>query len=175
MPSAGTIISKNKSVFPVVRPRRDRAHFPSCWSLKENFDMLMSTIKLAGFAIVSSAFLIGSATAADMTGAQIKELVSGKSVYLENTATSSGGAGQGVIYYAVDGSSLFKTAKGDVMRGTWSVKENTLCNDWKEMPNNPCSRYDKVGEVITVINVATGQLRGKIVKTAAGNAEKIGS
>ena len=137
--------------------------------------MLMSTIKRAGFAVIGSAFLLSSATAADMTGAQIKELLSGKTIYLENTATSSGGAGQGVIYFAVDGSALFKTAKGPILHGTWAIKENTQCVDWKEQPNNPCSRYDKTGDTITVINVATGQPRGKIVKTVVGNAEKIGS
>ena len=138
-------------------------------------DMLMSIIKRASLALIGSACLIGSATAADMTGTQIKELISGKSVYLENTATSTGGAGQGVIYYAADGSALFKTAKGPIQHGTWTIKENTVCIDWKESPNNPCSRYDKQGETITVINVATSQSRGKIMKTVAGNAEKIGS
>lgn len=135
--------------------------------------MLMRNTGHAVFAVIGSACLIGSATAADMTGAQIKDLISGKSVYLENTATSTGGAGQGVIYYAADGSALFKTAKGSIQHGTWAIKENTVCINWKEVPNNPCTRYDKQGDTITVINVATGQPRGKILKTVAGNAEKI--
>lgn len=137
--------------------------------------MLTNTIKSFGLAVIGSAFMIGSVTAADMTGAQIKELISGKSVYLENTAASTGGIGQGVIYYAADGSSLFKTAKGPIQHGTWTIKGDTVCNDWKEQPNNPCSRYDKQGETITVVNVATGQPRGKIMKIVAGNSEKIGS
>ena len=135
--------------------------------------MLMRNTRRAVFAVIGSACLIGSATAADMTGAQIKDLISGKSVYLENTATSTGGAGQGVIYYAADGSALLKTAKGSIQHGTWAIKENTVCINWKEVPNNPCTRYDKQGDIITVINVATGQRRGKILKTVAGNAEKI--
>jgi hypothetical protein len=134
----------------------------------------MRTIERAVISAIGSIFLIGSATAADLTGAQIKELLSGNTIYLENTATSSGGAGQGVIYFAADGSALFKTAKGVILHGTWAIKENTQCVDWKEQPNNPCSRYDKQGDTITVINVVTGQSRGKIVKTAPGNAEKIG-
>jgi hypothetical protein len=133
----------------------------------------MLTIERAVIAAVGSVFLIGSAAAADMTGAQIKELLSGNSLYLENTASSSGGAGQGVIYYAADGSALFKTAKGSILHGTWSIKDNTACIDWKEQPNNPCSRYDKQGDTTTIINVATGQPRGKILKIVAGNAEKI--
>ena len=134
----------------------------------------MRTIERAVISAIGSLCLIGSASAADMTGAQIKELLSGNSIYLENTASSSGGAGQGVIYFAADGSALFKTAKGATLHGTWTVKENTQCVDWKEQPNNPCSRYDKTGDTITIINIATGQPRGKIVKTVAGNAEKIG-
>ena len=121
----------------------------------------------------SSLALVGTALAADMTGAEIKELISGKSVYLELTATSTGGVGQGVIYYAPDGTALYKTGSGAVWTGTWTVKDNTGCTDWKQSPNNPCSKYDKQGDTITQINVATGKPRGKVLKTVAGNAEKI--
>jgi hypothetical protein len=117
--------------------------------------------------------LIGHANAAEMTGTEIKTAFSGKSVYLELTAASTGGQGQGVIYYAADGTSLYKTAKGTILHGTWTIKDNTLCNDWKETPNNPCSKYDKQGDTITIINAATGQARGKIVKNADGNPEKL--
>jgi hypothetical protein len=58
--------------------------------------------RCAVISTIGSVFFVGSAAAADMTGAQIRELLSGKSIYQENTATSSGGAGQGVIYYAAD-------------------------------------------------------------------------
>lgn len=128
-----------------------------------------------GSAIIAAALtcLAGIATAADLTGAEIKQLLSGKTVYLELTATSSGGAGQGVIYYAADGSALYRTAKGTMWHGTWAVKDNTACTDWKEFPNNPCSRYDKQGDVIMQINATTGQPRGKVLKTAEGNAEKL--
>ena len=133
----------------------------------------MRTIERAVISALGSVLLIGSAAAADMTGAQIKELQSGNSIYLENTATSTAGAGQGVIYYATDGSALYKTGNGTVLHGTWTIKENTQCVDWKERPNNPCSRYDKTGDTITVINAVTGQIRGKVLKIVAGNAEKI--
>src|SRR5437764_1347029 len=131
----------------------------------------MGTIKCVGLFAIDSLVLIGSAAAADLTGAQIKDLFSGKTVYLENTATSTAGVGQGILYYAADGSALYKTGRG-LLHGAWSIKENTLCVDWKEVPNNPCSRYDKQGDTITVINVATGQPRGKILKIVAGNPEK---
>jgi hypothetical protein len=133
----------------------------------------MHSIRRVIVSAIGSVLLVGSAAAADLTGAQIKELISGKSIYLENTTTSTGGAGQGVIYYAEDGTALFKTAKGPINHGKWSIKDNTACVEWKEVPVNPCSKYSKEGDTVTVINVATGQPRGKIIKVSTGNSEKI--
>jgi hypothetical protein len=118
--------------------------------------------------------LAGSAFAADMTGAQIRAFLSGNTVYLQTTAASSSGqAGQGIIYWAPDGTALFKTANGSLMHGTWVIKDNTNCTDWKERPSSGCVRYDKNGDTITVIDAANGKTRATIVKTAAGNAEKL--
>jgi hypothetical protein len=130
--------------------------------------------KLTITALAGVASLIGSALAADMTGVEIKAFLSGKTVYLETTAASaSGTAGQGVIYWAEDGTALYKTPTGGMMHGKWEVKGNTNCTDWRERPGTGCVRYDKVGDVITVIDVASGQTRAKVVKSAPGNAEKL--
>jgi hypothetical protein len=124
--------------------------------------------------VIASACMLGSATAAELTGAEIKELISGKSVYLELTAASAVGTpGQGVIYYAPDGNALYKTAKGVMWHGTWKIEGNAGCTDWKELPNNPCGKYDKQGDTISVINVATGQTRAKVLKIVPGNAENL--
>ena len=133
----------------------------------------MRTVGRTAISALGSVFLIVSALAADLTGAQLKELLSGKSVYLENTATSTAGVGQGVIYYAADGTALYKTGSGKILHGTWTIKENTACIDWKEQPNNSCTRYDKQGDTITSFNVATGKPRRKVLKIVDGNAEKI--
>jgi hypothetical protein len=136
----------------------------------------MRTIERAVVSVLGTILLVGSAAAADLTGAELKTLLSGKSVYLQNTATSTAGAGQGVLYYAADGTALYKTGSGKVLHGTWTIKDNTSCITWKEQTNNPCSRYDKAGatvDTITVINVATGQVRGKVIKIVDGNPEKI--
>ena len=80
-----------------------------------------------------------SAQAADMTGAEIKLFLAGKTAYLETTAASAGGqAGQVVIYWADDGTALYKTPAGVVMHGKWEVKGNTNCTEWKERPNTGC-------------------------------------
>jgi hypothetical protein len=117
--------------------------------------------------------IVGTAIAADMTGDEIKTTISGKTVYLECGTTSTGGQGQGVIYYGADGTAIYKSAGRGMLHGTWAIKGNTACTDWKEVPNNPCSRYEKQGDTITLINVATNQPRCKISKTAPGNAEKL--
>jgi hypothetical protein len=123
--------------------------------------------------IVSSgmAGLIAPALAADLTGPEIKALLSGKTVYLEATAASaSGRAGQGVIYWAEDGTALYKTPSGAIMHGNWEIKGNTNCTDWKERPNTACTRYQKEGETITVFDTVSG---AKILKTVPGNADKL--
>jgi hypothetical protein len=118
--------------------------------------------------------LIAPALAADMTGADIKAYLSGNTVYLEATAASaSGQAGQGAIYWAADGTALFKTPSGAILHGKWEVKGNTNCTEWKERPNTACVRYDKTGDAVTVIDAVSGQVRAKVVKTAPGNAEKL--
>jgi len=118
--------------------------------------------------------LTAPAVAAELTGPEIKALLSGKTVYLEATAASSSGqAGQGVIYWAEDGTALYKTPSGAVMHGKWEIKANSNCVEWQERPNMGCVRYDKTGDVITAVDVASGQVRAKITKTAPGNAEKL--
>ncbi len=118
--------------------------------------------------------LTSSALAADMTGADIKTFLSGKTAYLETTAASAAGvAGQVVIYWAEDGTALYRTPSGTIMHGTWAIKGNTNCTDWKERPGTGCVRYDKAGDVVTVIDANSGATRAKIVKTAPGNVEKL--
>jgi hypothetical protein len=124
--------------------------------------------------LVCFCLLASPAAAAELTGAEIKDVVSGKTLYTETTAASSTGtAGKGVIYYAADGNALFKTPSGAMWHGTWAIKDNTICSNWKEVPNNPCSKYDKQGDAISIVNSATGQVRAKIVKTAPGNPENL--
>ena len=119
--------------------------------------------------------LAGTALAADLTGPEIKALLYGKTVYLETTAASAAGtAGQGVIYWTEDGTALYKTPDGSMMHGKSEIKGDTNCTEWKERPGTGCTRYDKQGDVITIIDVKSGQVRAKIVKTAPGNAEKLG-
>ena len=124
--------------------------------------------------IVATCTLGQTVLAADMSSAEIKAFLSDKTVYLETTAASaSAQAGQAVIYWGADGTALFKTASGTIMHGTWEIKDNTLCAAWKERPNTGCVRYDKAGDVVTVSDAASGQVRATISKTAAGNAENL--
>jgi hypothetical protein len=134
----------------------------------------MYLIQRIAVGALTSFCLIGSALAAEMTGAEIKDLLSGKTIYLETTAGSvTGTAGQGVIYYSPDGTALYKTPKGVMWHGNWAIKDNTFCPNWKEASDNACSKYDKQGDTISVINATSGQVRAKILKTAPGNVEKL--
>jgi hypothetical protein len=118
--------------------------------------------------------LFGSALAADMTGPEIKAFLAGKTLYLETTAASvSRQAGQGVIYWADDGTALYKTPSGAILHGKWDIKGGTNCTVWMERPGTGCTRYDKTGDAVTIFDAASGEARAKVVKIAPGNAEKL--
>ena len=134
----------------------------------------MNAITRVVISPIASICVLGSATAADLTGGELNDLLSGKSVYMQMTAASSTGtAGQGVIYYSADGDALYKTPTGALWHGTWTIKENTVCFDWKEKANTPCSKYDKQGDTIGIFVATTGEVRGKIVKVVTGNPENL--
>lgn len=133
-------------------------------------------MRVTAYAIIvaSGVGFVGSALAADLTGPEIKAMLSGKTVYLETTAASlSRQAGQGVIYWAEDATALYKTASGAMLHGKWEIKGDTNCTDWKERPGAACTRYEKTGDAITIFDATSGEVRAKIVKTAPGNAEKL--
>ena len=126
------------------------------------------------FVAIGVVGLAGSALAADMTAADIRAFAIGKTVYLETTASSvTGAAGQGVLHWAEDGTAIYKTPTGAMWTGTWQMKGDLLCTEWKQRPPAPCGRWDKTGETVSIIDLATGQTRAKAVKTAPGNAEKL--
>ena len=78
----------------------------------------MLTVARAAIVAAGAVGLVGSAFAADMTGAEIKAFLSGKTAYLETTAASATGTpGQGVIYWAEDGTALYKTPTGAIWHG----------------------------------------------------------
>lgn len=127
---------------------------------------------------LAAAFWVGIgsvACAADMTGAEIKAFLSGKTSYLETTAASvAGQVGQAKMFLAEDGTVFYKKPDDGMLHGKWEIRGNTLCIDWKDTPDkNACARYDKTGDTVTILDGATGQVRAKIVKTASGNAEQL--
>jgi hypothetical protein len=136
----------------------------------------MRTTVRAALAAAGLVAVVGTAIAADMTGDEIKAFTSGKTVYIETTPASvTGTPGQGVIYWAEDGTALYKTPTGALWHGKREIKGNTNCTDWKEsQPPGACTRWDKTGDKVTIIDAVSGKLRATVVKTAPGNAEKLG-
>jgi hypothetical protein len=123
---------------------------------------------------ITSIGITAAAHAADMTRDELKAYIAGKMIYMRSTAPSSTGkAGQSMIYFAADGVVLNKMPIGVIWHGKWVTKDNTLCVDWKERPNNPCVTFAKNGDVVTVHTAQSGELRATVMKNAAGNAENI--
>ncbi len=134
----------------------------------------MLTLKHWTITGLASVCFFGSAAAAEMTGPEIKALIAGNTAYVETTAASvTGTIGHGAIYYALDGTGLYKTPMGAIWHGTWVIKGDRLCTEWKEIGKRPCQIFDKEGDVLKSIDSETRQVRIKILKTAPGNAEKL--
>src|SRR5579864_8112283 len=113
----------------------------------------MRIIKYSIAATLASVCVSGPAAAADMTAAEIQSFLSGKTGYVETTAASvTGTPGKGAIYWAADGSGLYKTPQGPIWHGTWAVKGNLYCSEWKEAAKRPCMKLDKQGDVISFID-----------------------
>ncbi len=130
-------------------------------------------LKFASVIVVGVGLCATAVQAAEMSGADIKTLISGNTVYLSLNAGAVAGAGDGVIFYNTDGTATYKTPSAAIWHGSWVIKDNTVCIDWKELPNNPCTRYEKDQAEVTIFNTATGKPRGKITKVAPGNPEKL--
>ena len=131
-------------------------------------------IKQSVAAGLASICILGSAVAAEMTGAEIQSLISGKTGYVKTGATSvTGTVGEGVIYWAADGSDLYKTPQGPIWHGTWSIKGNLYCSSYTEGQPRPCMKVEKQGDTVSFMDVESGQLRITIVKTVFGNAENL--
>ena len=125
----------------------------------------MRIIRHSLLASLASACATGSAAAADMTGAEIQAYLSGKTGYVETTAASvTGTPGKGAIYWAADGNGLYKTPQGPTWHGTWAVKGNLYCSEYKEGPKRPCMKVEKQGDTVSFIDAESGQLRATVVK-----------
>jgi hypothetical protein len=133
----------------------------------------MRAIECVFMTAIGSICLHGSATAAQLTGTEIQELISGNSVYLRLTPSVTGTQGPGIIYYDTLGTVLFKTPKGVIWHGTWKIEGNKACINWKETSHNPCAKYVKRGDTLRTINVGTGVTRGEVTKIVPGNADKL--
>jgi hypothetical protein len=134
---------------------------------------MMRAIERVVMTAMGSICVLGSATAAQLTGTEIQELISGNSVYLQLTTSVTGTQGPGIIYYDELGMALFKTPRGIIWHGKWKIEGNTACVNWEESPHNPCAMYDRRGDTLTTVNVDTDVTRGKVTKIVPGNAEKL--
>ena len=133
--------------------------------------MIMRTTLLATASLV---FATANALAADLAGPEIIKLISGNTLYIDYAADNRSGApGQGANYYTADGKVAIKFPDGKVQKGTWTLKDNSTCIVWEGLPVPPCTKYDKAGDKITLINLGTGKPRGTVSKVVAGNPEKL--
>ena len=124
-------------------------------------------------AVTIAALSAQSATAADLTGAELASMFHGKTAYIEfsgdNAAT---GKGQGAIYYQADGKVAGRLPNGQMRKGMRTIKDNTACLGWDGGPPPICSRLERDGDKVKIIGV-DGKSPGTITKIVDGNPEKL--
>jgi arabinogalactan endo-1,4-beta-galactosidase len=131
----------------------------------------------SGFASICILGLAAAADITDMTGAEIQSLISGRTGYVKTAPASvtavTGKTGEGVIYWGADGNSVYKTPAGPIWHGSWSIKGNLYCSEYKEGSKRPCMKVEKQGDTVNFVDTESGQLRLTVVKTVPGNAENL--
>lgn len=133
-------------------------------------DRLSTLLRAAWFGFI--VLTTNQAIAADVSTDELRQFLVGRTYYLETTIGGTlAQSGQAILYFAPEGNVINRIPSGKIQQGAWTIKDNTVCVVWKDLPPNPCSRYDRQGDLVTVINAQTGQPRGKITKSADRNVE----
>jgi hypothetical protein len=132
---------------------------------------MLGRIASCVLAVVASALFAGSVAAAELTGAEISSLLTGKTAYIEFAASTLTAAGAGAIYYSPQGKVAAKLPDDKKATGVRTIKGNTFCVAWADRPVSPCSKLEKDGDTYKIINAETGELRGTITKIVDGNPD----
>jgi len=153
---------------PIPRSAKHLVFATSNWAIVQY--LLSASHKAVWISLVALA--TNPAIAADMSADELRRFLRGRTYYLETIAGGTlAQSGQAILYFAPEGAVLNRIPSGKVLQGAWTIKGKTVCVVWKDLPPNPCSRYDRQGDIVTVINVGTGQPRGRIIKSSDGNVE----
>lgn len=130
-------------------------------------------LKTISTTLLTSALLITTAIAQDLTGVEAVALLKGKTAYLELPGAGPRGKGPAIIFYGENNKAAAKFPNGTAPKGTWSIKGNEVCITWADQANNPCSTYVKAGDKINIMSGQPKRLRATIERLAPGNAEKL--
>ena len=102
-----------------------------------------------------------------LNGAQIDGLLTGNTAYLELPG------GIASLLYGADGVAVVKFPSGATKKGPWTILADHYCVDWETGPANSCSRVVKTAGGITMVDVVTGEGRGRVKNIAPGNPESL--
>ena len=88
---------------------------------------MIGNIAMCVVAVFASAIFVGSAASAELTGAEILSLLTGRTAYIQFADSTLTAAGAGAIYYNPDGKVGAKLPNGRKIAGVRTIKNNTSC------------------------------------------------
>lgn len=117
----------------------------------------------------------GTVHASTMNELQLDGLLTGNTLYI--TIPAGGPAlpegGMVPFKYGADGSSAARLSQDLTLVGTWKLADDHYCVDWDNGPKNSCTKIIKTEDGITLVDVASDEVRGKIDRIVPGNPEGI--
>ena len=115
------------------------------------------------------------AHAASLNAMQLDGLLTGNTLYLRIPPGGQALPDGGIVpfKYGADGTSAARLSEKVTLVGTWELKDDYYCVDWKNGPKNSCTRIVKTEMGIDLIDVESGDIRGTVDRVVPGNPEQI--
>jgi hypothetical protein len=102
-----------------------------------------------------------------LNNAQLDEMMRGKTLYLEEPTSG----GEIVLWYSNEGIAMARLPSGNLLNGTWSIKNNLSCIVWSYSPKDSCSKLVKYQDRLELKENNTDRLLGTVTKISLGNSE----
>ncbi len=117
----------------------------------------------------------GTVNASTMNEMQLDGLLTGNTLYLNIPAGAPALPEGGIVpfKYGADGSSSARLTKELILVGTWALGEDHYCVDWDNGPKNSCTKIIKTKDGISLLDLASDEIRGTVDRILPGNPEGI--
>lgn len=127
------------------------------------------------FRQVVSIFILGAisnmatASGTTMNDSQLDAIMTGNTIYFIEPESK----GEIVLWYASNGVAKAKLPSGNLLDGTWSIKDSLSCIVWSYSPKDSCSKLVKSDNQLALLESGSNRLLGTVKAITTGNTENL--